>query len=220
MLLFGKNIIEDKIMWYKFAQETNVDETEAIFDNSQSNEANAKFNPNKIVNDFFLKYKNKILNTPLPAQNSKSIIDWARKNWKNSILFSIDSYDQSGFEDIRKIRKFEPANNFQQINSDMLSSYPKLFNELVPLTQKVVEKLKSDKDIINYFQKINSMLLAVQENEESLPVDSKLIKKVWENENLSMIEKYQFLQKHFGNTDIWKKYLNDFKNILPKGLGR
>jgi hypothetical protein len=207
-------------MWYKFAQETNVDETEAIFDNSQNNEANAKFNPNKIVNDFFLKYKNKILNTPLPAQNSKSIIDWARKNWKNSILFGIDSYDQSGFEDIRKIRKFEPANNFQQINSDMLSSYPKLFNELVPLTQKVVEKLKSDKDIINYFQKINSMLLAVQENEESLPVDSKLIKKVWENENLSMIEKYQFLQKHFGNTDIWKKYLNDFKNILPKGLGR
>jgi hypothetical protein len=207
-------------MWYRFAQETNVEETEAIFDNAQNNEANAKFNPNKIVNDFFLKYKNKILNTPLPAQNSKSIIDWARKNWKNSILFGIDSYDQSGFEDIRKIRKFEPANNFQQINSDMLSSYPKLFNELVPLTQKVVEKLKSDKDIINYFQKINSMLLAVQENEESLPVDSKLIKKVWENENLSMIEKYQFLQKHFGNTDIWKKYLNDFKNILPKGLGR
>ena len=207
-------------MWYRFAQETNVDETEATFDNSQNNEANSKFNPNKIVNDFFLKYKNKILNTPLPAQNSKSIIDWARKNWKNSILFGIDSFDESGFEDIRKIRKFEPAKNFQQINSDMLLSYPKLFNELPPLTLKVIEKLKSDKDIINYFQKINSMLLAVQENEESLPVDSKLIKNVWENKNLSMVEKYQFLQKHFGNTDIWKKYLNDFKNILPKGIGR
>jgi hypothetical protein len=64
------------------------------------------------------------------------------------------------------------------------------------------------------------MLLAVQENEESLPVDSKLIARVWENQNLSMIEKYQFLQKHFGNTDIWKKYISDFKNILPKGLGR
>ena len=42
-------------MWYRFAQETNVDETEATFDNSQNNEANSKFNPNKIVNDFFSK---------------------------------------------------------------------------------------------------------------------------------------------------------------------
>ena len=170
------------------------------------------------MNDFFTKYKNIILNTPLPAQNHKAITNWARQT-KNSIVFGIDSFDMSGWSDIRKIRKFVLiGGKLQDLHMGILNSYPKIFKELLTISEKIIEKLKSDKDINNYFQKLNTMLLAVQENEEPLSVDSELAGRVWENPDLSLVEKYQFLQKHFGNTDIWKKYINDFKNILPKGL--
>ena len=213
-------IITGDIMWYKLAQELVPEETEAVFDPIQNNKTNPKFNTDKIVNDFFTKYKNIILNIPLPAQNHKAIINWARQT-KNSIVFDVDSFDRSGWSDIRKIRKFVLiGENFQFITSDILNSYPKIFKENTPIFKKIIEKLKSDKDINNYFQKLNTMLLAVQENEEPLSVDSELAARVWENPDLSLVEKYQFLQKHFGNTDIWKKYINDFKNILPKGLSK
>ena len=211
-------IITGDIMWYKLAQELVPEETEAVFDPIQNNKTNPKYNTDKIVNDFFTKYKNIILNTPLPSQNHKAISNWARQT-KNSIVFDVDSFDRSGWSDIRKIRKFVLiGKNFQNLTSDILNSYPKIFKENTPIIQKIIEKLKSDKDINNYFQKLNTMLLAVQENEEPLSVDSELAARVWENPDLSLVEKYQFLQKHFGNTDIWKKYINDFKNILPKGL--
>ena len=213
-------IITGDIMWYKLAQELIPEETEAVFDPVQNNKTNPKFNTDKIVNVFFTKYKNIILNTPLPAQNHKAIINWSRQT-KNSIVFDVDSFDKSGWSDIRKIRKFVLiGENFQFITSDILNSYPKIFKEINPISKKIIEKLKSDKDINNYFQKLNTMLLAVQENEEPLSVDSELAARVWENPDLSLVEKYQFLQKHFGNTDIWKKYINDFKNILPKGLSK
>ena len=207
-------------MWYKLAQELIPEETEAVFDPVQNNKTNPKFNTDKIVNVFFTKYKNIILNTPLPAQNHKAIINWSRQT-KNSIVFDVDSFDKSGWSDIRKIRKFVLIGiNFPALTSDILNSYPKIFKEITPISKEIIEKLKSDKDINNYFQKLNTMLLAVQENEEPLSVDSKLAARVWENPDLSLVEKYQFLQKHFGNTDIWKKYINDFKNILPKGLSK
>ena len=139
-------IITGDIMWYKLAQELVPEETEAVFDPIQNNKTNPKFNTDKIVNDFFTKYKNIILNIPLPAQNHKAIINWARQT-KNSIVFDVDSFDRSGWSDIRKIRKFVLiGENFQALTSEILNSYTKIFKEINPNFKKNLKKKKKKRN--------------------------------------------------------------------------